>query len=77
MYVEKVRDENRTATIGSKAMKVAAKRKRSRRDKKALEVKRFANSESSMFAVSISTSSESETESAVEELDQSYQSRVT
>ena len=39
------------------------------RDKKALEVKRFANTKSSMFAVAIITSSESESESVVEEPD--------
>ena len=39
------------------------------RDKKALEVKRFANIESSMFVVSIITYSESEFESVVEEPD--------
>ena len=33
LYLEKVRGENRTATIGSKDMKLAAKRKRSMRDK--------------------------------------------
>ena len=70
--MEKVQDENRTATIGSKAVKVVAKRKRSMRDKKALQVKRFANTEASMFAVTISTFNESETESVIEELDQSY-----
>ena len=39
------------------------------RDKKALEVKRFANTESSMFAVTINTVCESESESVVEEPD--------
>ena len=66
LYLEKVRDENRTATIGSKAKKLAAKRKRSMRDKKALEAERFANTESSKFAVAIITSSESESKSEVE-----------
>ena len=65
----KVRDENRTATNGSKTMKPAAKKKQSMRDKKALEAKRFSNTESSMFAVAIITSSESESDSVVEEPD--------
>ena len=48
-------------------MKLAAKRKRSMRDKEALEAKRFASTESSMFAEAIITSSQSESESVVEE----------
>ena len=67
LYLEKVRGENRTATIGSKDMKLVAKRKRSMRDKEALEAKRFASTESSMFAVAIITSSESGSECVVEE----------
>ena len=50
-------------------MKLAAKRKRSMRDNEALETKRFANTESSMFAVAIIISSDSESESVVEEPD--------
>ena len=69
LYLEKVRGENRTATIESKDMKLAAKRKRLMKDKEALETKRFASTESSMFAVAIITSSESESESVVEEPD--------
>ena len=47
-------------------MKLAAKRKQLMRNKEALEIKRFASTESSMFAVAIITSSESESECVVE-----------
>ena len=59
LYLKKVRDENGTATTGSKVMKIAAKRKRLMRDEEALEAKQFANTESSILAVAIITSSES------------------
>ena len=69
LYLEKVRGESRTATLGNKDMKLAAKRRRSQRDDQALKAKPSAKSSSSLFptATATMTSSESESESVSDE----------